>query len=147
MEFVLGRFSHFNIEIAYSNSTFCGTWMPRFCEFTWKLSTFRQNEHTPEAILPIDGFSRQSWILFSTLCMCNYHLHLVNTEIPSIWAELMTLTESCAILISEALIDSALIFCTKRKRNCYILLRFILTSTFLFPTNNQLVSFLFRSLW
>ena len=34
MEFVLGRFSHFNIAIAYSNSTFCGAWTPSFCEFT-----------------------------------------------------------------------------------------------------------------
>ena len=34
VEFVLGRFSHFNIAIAYSNSTFCGTWTPGFCEFT-----------------------------------------------------------------------------------------------------------------
>ena len=30
MEFVLGRFSYFKIEIAYSNSTFCGTWSPSF---------------------------------------------------------------------------------------------------------------------
>ena len=34
VEFVLGRFSHFNIAIAYSNSTFCGAWTPSFCEFT-----------------------------------------------------------------------------------------------------------------
>ena len=47
MEFVLGRFSHFYIAIAYSNSTFCGAWTPSFCEFTWKLSKFQQNEHTP----------------------------------------------------------------------------------------------------
>ena len=47
VEFVLGRFSHFYIAIAYSNSTFCGTWTPSFYEFTWKLSKFQQNEHTP----------------------------------------------------------------------------------------------------
>ena len=47
VEFVLGRFSHFYIEIAYSNFTFCGAWTPSFCEFTWKLSKFQQNEHTP----------------------------------------------------------------------------------------------------
>ena len=34
VEFVLGRFSHFNIAIAYTTSTFCGTWTPSFCEFT-----------------------------------------------------------------------------------------------------------------
>ena len=47
VKFVLGRFSHFNIAIAYSNSTFCGAWTPSFWEFTWKLSKFQQNEHTP----------------------------------------------------------------------------------------------------
>ena len=47
VKFVLGTFSHFYIAIAYSNSTFCGTWTPIFCEFTWKLSKFQQNEHTP----------------------------------------------------------------------------------------------------
>ena len=47
MEFVLGRFSHFYIAIAYSSSTFCGTWTPSFCEFTLKLSKFQQNEHIP----------------------------------------------------------------------------------------------------
>ena len=40
-------FHSFCTAIAYSNSTFCGTWTPSFCEFTWKLSTFQQNEHTP----------------------------------------------------------------------------------------------------
>ena len=34
VKFVLGRFSHFNIAITYSNSTFCGAWTPSFCEFT-----------------------------------------------------------------------------------------------------------------
>ena len=34
VKFVLGRFSHFNIAIAYSNSTFCSAWTPSFCEFT-----------------------------------------------------------------------------------------------------------------
>ena len=38
VEFVLGRFSHFNIAIAYSNSKFCGASTSRFCEFTCNLS-------------------------------------------------------------------------------------------------------------
>ena len=38
VEFVLGRFSHFNIAITYSNSTFCGAWTPSFCEFTQNFS-------------------------------------------------------------------------------------------------------------
>ena len=44
---LLGRFSHFYIAIAYSNSTFRGVWTPSFCELTWKLLKFQQNEHTP----------------------------------------------------------------------------------------------------
>ena len=47
MESELGRFSHFYVAIAHSNSTFHGAWTPSFCEFTWKLSKFQQNEHTP----------------------------------------------------------------------------------------------------
>ena len=47
MEFVLGSFSCFNIEIAYSNFTFCGAWTPGFFAFRWKLSEFQQNKHTP----------------------------------------------------------------------------------------------------
>ena len=47
MEFVLGSFSCFCIEIAYSNFNFCGTWTSSFFEFTWKMSTFQENEHTP----------------------------------------------------------------------------------------------------
>ena len=38
VEFVLGRFSHFYIAIAYSNSTFCGAWTPSSCEFTQNFS-------------------------------------------------------------------------------------------------------------
>ena len=45
MEFVLGRFSYFNIAIAYSNSTFCGAWTPSFCEFTWKLKILAKRAH------------------------------------------------------------------------------------------------------
>ena len=52
VEFVLGRFSHFYIAIAYSNSTFCGSWTPSFSEFTWKLSKFQQNEHTQGGVCP-----------------------------------------------------------------------------------------------
>ena len=45
VEFVLGRFSHFHIEIAYLNFTFCGAWTPCFFEFSWKLSQIQQNEN------------------------------------------------------------------------------------------------------
>ena len=38
LEFLLGRFSHFNIAIVYSNSKFCGAWTPSFCEFTSNFS-------------------------------------------------------------------------------------------------------------
>ena len=38
VEFVLGRFSHFNIAITYSNCTFCGAWTSTFCEFTQNFS-------------------------------------------------------------------------------------------------------------
>ena len=48
VEFVLGRFSHFNIAIAYSNSTFCGAWTPSFCEFT---QNFSKTSTLPEQCL------------------------------------------------------------------------------------------------
>ena len=54
MEFVLGRFSHFNIAIAYSNSTFCGAWTPSFCEFTQIFS----KTSTPLALI---WSSHNSW--------------------------------------------------------------------------------------
>ena len=38
VEFVLGRFSDFNIAITYSNSKFCGARTPSFCEFTSNFS-------------------------------------------------------------------------------------------------------------
>ena len=44
VEFVLVRFSYFNIAIAYSNSKFCGAWTPKFL---WVHLQFKQNEHTP----------------------------------------------------------------------------------------------------
>ena len=47
MEFVLGNFSCFDTEIAYSNFIFCGSWTPSFVEFIWKMSKFQENEHTP----------------------------------------------------------------------------------------------------
>ena len=47
MDFVLGSFSRFNIEIAYSNFTFCDAWTPKFLSFKWKMSKFQLNEHTP----------------------------------------------------------------------------------------------------
>ena len=42
MDFVIGRFSHFNITIAYSNSTFGGARVHL---------KFKQDEHTPELTL------------------------------------------------------------------------------------------------
>ena len=48
--YVLGRFSHFNIAIAHSNSTFCGAWTPSFCAFTWKLLKYQQTEHTSTSV-------------------------------------------------------------------------------------------------
>ena len=45
VEFVLGRFSHFYIAIAYSNSTFCGAWTPSFCEPTCKLKISAKRAH------------------------------------------------------------------------------------------------------
>ena len=52
-DIVLGRFSHFYIAIAYSNSISCGEWTPSFCEFTCKLSKFQQTEHT--SVPPLVG--------------------------------------------------------------------------------------------
>ena len=46
MEFVLGSFSCFNIEIAYSNFTFCGAWTPILSTFRWKMWKIHKNEHT-----------------------------------------------------------------------------------------------------
>ena len=45
VKFVLGRFSHFNIAIAYSNSKFL--WRLNFT-FLWVHLKFQQNEHTPD---------------------------------------------------------------------------------------------------
>ena len=53
MEFVLGSFSYFNIEIANSNFTFCGAWTPSFCVFSWKLSQIQENEHAPVLLLQL----------------------------------------------------------------------------------------------
>ena len=51
MKFVLGRFSHFNIAIAYSNSTFCGAWTPSFCEFTQNISKTSTPLHRTRGVL------------------------------------------------------------------------------------------------
>ena len=48
------------IAIAYSNSIFCGTWTPSFCEFTEKLSKFQENEHTPDIMSSL-------WLLIGQL--------------------------------------------------------------------------------
>ena len=34
----------------FLSSIFSGAWTPSFCEFTWKLSKFQQNKHTPNMI-------------------------------------------------------------------------------------------------
>ena len=44
---MLGSFSCFYIEIPYSNFTFCGTLIPSFFEFSWKMSKFQENVHIP----------------------------------------------------------------------------------------------------
>ena len=44
---MLSRFSCFNIEIAYSNFTFCGAQTPSLCTFRWKMSKFQETKHTP----------------------------------------------------------------------------------------------------
>ena len=61
VKFVLGRFSHFNIAIAYSNSTFCGAWTPSFCEFTQNFS----KTSTPQVCSHWRIFSKwiPGWIL------------------------------------------------------------------------------------
>ena len=41
MEFVLSRFSHFYIAIAYLIFTFCGACTPSFCELTQNFSKTR----------------------------------------------------------------------------------------------------------
>ena len=47
VEFMLGSFSCFYIDIAYSNFTFCGAWTPSLFACRWKLSKFQENEHIP----------------------------------------------------------------------------------------------------
>ena len=65
MEFVFGSFSCFNIEIAYSNFTFCGAWTPSFFTFSWKLSQIQENEHTP-------GKERQFQTCICTIYYANW---------------------------------------------------------------------------
>ena len=55
MEFVLGSYSCFNIEIAYLNFTFCSAWTPSFFEFTWKMTKFQENEQTADLICLVHG--------------------------------------------------------------------------------------------
>ena len=59
VEFVLGRFSHFDIAIAYSNSKFCGAWTPSFCEFT---SNFSKTS-TPQVSLGCARFA-EIWLKY-----------------------------------------------------------------------------------
>ena len=61
MEFVLSSFSCFNIEIAYSNFTFCGAWTPSFFAFRWKLSKFQENAQTPDNF-DITGISSKCYL-------------------------------------------------------------------------------------
>ena len=50
---VLGRFSYFDIAIAYSNSQYCGAWTPSFGEFTWNFS----KTSTPQGSMGLMGQS------------------------------------------------------------------------------------------
>ena len=59
VEFMPGRFSHFNITIAYSNSNFCGTWTPRFCKFT---SNFSKTS-TPQSVVQLPRKTRMLTLL------------------------------------------------------------------------------------
>ena len=67
VDFVLGRFSHFNIAIAYSNSKFCGAWVPSFCEFTCnfdKTSTPLVNKELVALGVVEVGLSMNVWTYF-----------------------------------------------------------------------------------
>ena len=72
VKFVLGRFSHFNIAIAYSNSTFCGVWTPSFCEFTQNFS----KTSTPQIFLLPANEVCEGYV-FTGVCLCtlNGHTH------------------------------------------------------------------------
>ena len=58
------EFSHFYIEIAYSNFTFCGSSTPSFCEFSWNPSKFQQNEQNAV----IENSRYKLWILNAEPC-------------------------------------------------------------------------------
>ena len=85
VEFVLGRFSHFNIAIAYSNSTFCGTWTRSFCEFTKnfsKTSTPLLLQHCSRGVLVFLNFVKNSsehQILWS---LCSVDFHTLTLQLP-----------------------------------------------------------------
>ena len=67
VEFVLGRFSHFNIAIAYSNSTFCGAWTPSFCEFTQifsKTSTPRIQLFNMSNLFPLEIIRNVNFVYY-----------------------------------------------------------------------------------
>ena len=44
----------------WRKSDICGAWTASFCQFTWKLSKFQQNEHTPESIHELS--TKSVWI-------------------------------------------------------------------------------------
>ena len=64
VKFVLGRFSHFNIAITYSNSTFCGAWTPSFCEFTQNFSktSTPQVQKLRSPVFHSDWFTCPVWV-------------------------------------------------------------------------------------
>ena len=76
VEFVLGRFSHFNIAITYSNSTFCGAWTPSFCEFTQIFS----KTSTPS------GIRRKEILNYAISWKVQYLKHLIFTKFPNEFA-------------------------------------------------------------
>ena len=112
VEFVLGRFSHFNIAIAYSNSIFCGAWTPSFCEFTQNFS----KTSTPQALVKTfqnlinSGVCSFCWnfserqILWS---LCSVDFHTLTLQLPiqtphSVAPELQVFVSSLKISAKRA---------------------------------------------
>ena len=98
VEFVLGRFSHFNIAIAYSNSTFCGAWTPSFCEFTENFSkTSTPQELNCLAVRHLNHYTKLisvfvlgcNWILIQAWVILSNSSNSSNwTKISSFWKKL-----------------------------------------------------------
>ena len=87
VEFVLGRFSHFNIAIAYSNSTFCGAWTPSFCEFTQNFS----KTSTPLRCVPFPQFVKNFSERQILHCNCLFKLYILwHLNSRFLWVHLKT---------------------------------------------------------